>query len=203
MADLVIPGWQEPVEAAVEALPLRFFGDQGLRRVATPIAEVTSDIVELAHRMLVTMEEEDGVGLAAPQVGHSIRMFTHALSDEAPPVLINPEFLEGRGEWVYREGCLSVPGLYYDLVRAEEVFFRAYGLDGEPFTIEATGLLGRVLLHELDHLDGILMVDRLTGDARKNTEAELKSRVNGTLGSGDPFLTGRAIPKLKTSRMVL
>lgn len=203
MADLVIPVWQEPVEAAVEAIPLRFFGDQGLRRVAAPITEVTADIVELAQRMLITMDIEEGVGLAAPQVGRSVRMFIHGLVDEAPQVLINPEFVEGRGEWMYREGCLSVPGLYYDLVRAEEVLFRAYGLDGEEFTIEAEGLLGRVLLHELDHLDGILMVDRLTGDARTNTEAELRSRVNGTLGTGDPFLTGRAIPRLKRKPLAL
>ena len=107
----------EPVEALVEPLPLRFFGDQVLRRVVPPVKDIDGDLVELAERMLVTMEQNNGVGLAAPQVGRTVRMFVHGLGDEAPQVLINPEIVHHDGEWVYSEGCLSLPGLYYELVR--------------------------------------------------------------------------------------
>ena len=194
MADSALEG---PLETLVEPLPLRFFGDQVLRRVATPITEIDGDIAELANRMLATMAEAEGVGLAAPQVGRTVRMFTHALQDEAPMVLINPEIIEVRGEWVYKEGCLSIPGLYYELVRPGEVHLRAWSLQGEELSIECDDLLARVLQHELDHLDGILMVDRLIGQARIEAEIELRQRVAGTLGASDPFLTGRRISRLK------
>lgn len=187
----------EPVEAAFEPLPLRFFGDQVLRRVAKPITDINDEIVELAERMLVTMERSNGVGLAAPQVGKSLRMFTHALADEAPPVLINPTIEARNGEWIYQEGCLSIPGLYYDLVRPQDVYLRAWSLDGRELEIEADGLLGRVIQHEFDHLDGVLFVDRLTGEAREQAALELKARVAGTLGANDPLLTGRPIPGLR------
>ena len=185
------------VEAAAEPIPLRFFGDQVLRRVSEPITEITGDIVELAERMLVTMDVEEGVGLAAPQVGRPVRLFTHALGDLAPTVLVNPEIVELSGEWAYSEGCLSVPGLHYELVRPGTVFLRAWTIEGKEIEIEADELLGRVLQHELDHLDGVLFVDRLTGGARAEATAELTARVAGTLGTSDPFLTGRAIPRLR------
>ena len=188
----------EPQEALVEPFPLRFFGDQVLRRVAPPMAGVDGDVVEFAARMLATMDDAEGVGLAAPQVGRTWRMFTHALPELAPTVLLNPEIVESRGEWVYNEGCLSIPGLYVELVRPKEVHLRAWDLSGAQVDIEADELLARVFLHELDHLDGILMVDRLPpGEVRSAVEVELKARVSGTLGVSDPFLTGRPIPKLK------
>lgn len=189
--------FDEPVEAAAEPLPLRFFGDQVLRRVAEPITDITGDIVELAERMLATQEVEAGVGLAAPQVGRTVRMFTHALAELAPQVFINPEILERSGEWTYNEGCLSIPGLYYDMVRPKVVGFRAYGLDGNLIELEADEILARVIQHELDHLNGVLFVDRLTGEARAAAESELAERVHGTLGTNDPLLTGRPVPGLR------
>ncbi|MDH4146753.1 MAG: peptide deformylase [Acidimicrobiia bacterium] len=187
-----------PVEAATEPLPLRFFGDQILRRVCEPVTAITDDLVELADRMLATMAVEGGVGLAAPQVGRPVRMFAHALAEQAPQILINPELVEfGEEEWVYSEGCLSVPGLFYDMVRPRRVHVRAYGLDGNEFHIEGEDLLGRVIQHEYDHLDGVLCVDRLTGDARRQATAELRQWVVGTLGANDPLLTGRAIAGLR------
>jgi peptide deformylase len=190
----------EPVEAAVEPLPLRFFGDQVLRRMSKPVTDITGDIVELAERMLVTMDEAAGVGLAAPQVGKAVRLFVHALPDQAPPVLINPEIVESSGEWTYSEGCLSIPGLYFDLVRPKIVHVRATGIDGRELEIEGDELLGRVLQHELDHLNGVLFVDRLTGEARAQASLELGARVSGTLGANDPLLTGRPVPALRTNR---
>src|SRR3954451_11560734 len=91
----------EPVEAAVEPLPLRFFGDQVLRRVAGEVTDIDGELVELAERMLETMDEANGVALAAPQVGRSVRMFVHALGEQAPAVLINPEIVASDGEWTY------------------------------------------------------------------------------------------------------
>jgi peptide deformylase len=192
MSDVV-----EPVEAAAEPLPLRFFGDQVLRRVAAPVTDIDGDLVELSERMLATMDQAGGVGLAGPQVGRTVRMFVHALGDQAPKVLINPEIVHGSGEWTYSEGCLSIPGLYFDLVRPGIVHVKATGIDGRELEIEADELLGRVIQHELDHLDGILFVDRLTGEARQQASLELADRVAGTLGANDPLLTGRPVPALR------
>ncbi|MPY94788.1 MAG: peptide deformylase [Acidimicrobiia bacterium] len=189
-----------PVEATAEPIPLRFFGDQMLRRVCEPVTDITGDIIELAERMLVTMQVEEGVGLAGPQVGRTLRIFTHALPDLAPPVLINPEIVDLHGEWSYSEGCLSIPGMHYELVRPGTVHLRAWTIEGEEVEIEADELLARVLQHENDHLDGVLFVDRLTGAARAEATDILAARVAGTLGTSDPLLTGRAIPGLRKPR---
>ena len=190
----------DAVEAEVEPLPLRFFGDQVLRRRSEPVTDIDGGIVELADRMLATMAVEEGVGLAAAQVGRPVRMFTHALEDLAPPVLINPEIVGTSGEWAYSEGCLSIPGLHYELVRPEEVHLRAWTIDGDEVEIEAHELLGRVAQHEIDHLDGILFVDRLAGEARREAAELLGARVSRTLGVNDPFLTGRVVPGLRRPR---
>ncbi len=187
----------DPELPAVDPLPLRFFGDQVLRRVAAPVTEITGEIVELGLQMLVTMEHESGIGLAGPQVGRGLRIFTHGLPELAPPVLINPEIVEWRGEWVYQEGCLSIPGVYFDVIRPKELHLRAWGLDGEEIDLDADELLSRVFQHEIDHLDGILFVDRLQGDDRMAAEVELSGRVAGTLGTSDPFLTGKPIKGLR------
>ena len=177
-------------------MPLRFFGDQVLRRVSAEVADLNGDIVELGQRMLVTMEHGDGIGLAGPQVGRAVRIFTHGLAEQAPPVLINPVIVESRGEWVYQEGCLSIPGLYFDVVRPKEIHLKAWTIEGVEIDIEADDLLARVCQHEIDHLDGVLFIDRIQGEDRTEAEVELRQRVAGTLGTSDPFLTGRAIKAL-------
>jgi peptide deformylase len=184
----------------VEPIPLRFFGDQVLRRVAAPAPDASDELRELGRRMLVTMEREAGVGLAGPQVGAGVRIFTHALPELAPPVLINPQIVESRGEWTYQEGCLSIPGLYYDIVRPKEVHVRALDPDGRELDFDADELLARVVQHEIDHLDGVLFVDLLEGDDRRAAEAELRSRVAGSLGASDPFLTGKPVKALLRRR---
>lgn len=180
-------------EDGPDPIPLRFFGDQVLRRRTPELTDVTGELVELAERMLVTLRVEEGIGLAAPQVGEPLRMFVHALGDQAPAVLINPRIVESRDEWAYTEGCLSIPGLYYELVRPKEVHVRAVGIDGEEMEIEADELLSRVIQHELDHLDGVLMVDHLEGQDRAEALRELGARVKGTLGTSDPFLQGKPV----------
>ena len=186
----------EDLDETIEIMPMRFFGDQALRRVTEPITDVDGAIVDLASRMLATMRDQDGVGLAGPQVGRSLRIFVHKLHDEAPTVLINPQIVESDGEWVYSEGCLSIPGLYYDVVRPERVHIKAINIEGNEFEIEADEFLARVAQHEIDHLDGVLFIDRLTDHDRRDAERELRDRVAGTLGTSDPFLTGRPIRKL-------
>ena len=116
--------------------------------------------------MYDTMYEASGVGLAAPQVGVQKRIFTFDVG-EGPQVLINPEIVEATGEWVYEEGCLSIPGFHFEIVRPKVVTMPGLDLDGNEVIIEGDELLGRVFLHEIDHLDGVLMLDRLDPDERK------------------------------------
>ncbi len=177
-------------------MPLRYFGDQVLRRDAAEVTELNGDIVALGRRMLVTMDHEVGIGLAGPQVGRMARIISHGLPEEAPPVLVNPVVVESSGEWVYQEGCLSIPGLYFDVVRPKQIHLRAWTPEGQEVDIDADELLARVCLHEIDHLDGVLFLDRITPEDRAVAEAELQKRVAGTLGTSDPFLTGRAIRAL-------
>ena len=177
-------------------MPLRYFGDQVLRRHAADVPDITGELVEFGRTMLVTMDHEVGIGLAAPQVGRSIRMLVHGLPEDAPPVLFNPVIVESSGESVYQEGCLSIPGLYIDVVRPSEIHLRAWDDQGNEVDLDADGMLARVVQHEMDHLDGLLFVDRISVEDRITAEAELRKRVAGTLGTSDPFLTGKAIKAL-------
>lgn len=154
-----------------------------LRENAAPVAVVDDNIRQLAFDMFEAMRFFNGIGLAAPQYGHSLRLVVIDVPQEdstgspgealllprMPLALVNPEIIMSSGENVSRdEGCLSVPGVYAPVVRPERVVLRAQILDGEFIEIECGGLLGRCIQHELDHLDGKLFTDRLTsGDARK------------------------------------
>ena len=125
--------------------------------------------------MIETMYDAPGVGLAANQVGVERRMFVYDIGD-GPEVVINPTILESRGEWSYEEGCLSVPDLRWALVRPKEVHLRGVSLDGEEIDIEADELLARCFQHEIDHLDGRLIVERLDPDQRKDAMRILRRR---------------------------
>ena len=150
-----------------QPLPLRFLGDPVLRRKADAVPAVTPEIRDLIEAMFATMYEEEGVGLAAPQVGRSLRLFVVDVESEeeggerVKQVFVNPVILERSGEIVGEEGCLSIPGLRADVKRAAQVVVEATDADGNPFRLEAEGLLARALQHEQDHLDGILFLDRL------------------------------------------
>ncbi len=152
---------------------IRVFGDPVLRKVAEEVAGIDGKLAQLANDMLDTMYAEPGLGLAAPQVGVQRRIFVYDVG-EGPQTLVNPVIGEGRGEWVYEEGCLSVPGLSWDIVRPKEIHLTGYDLDGNEVSIEADELLARLLQHELDHLDGIMLVDHLEGSTRKEAMKRIR-----------------------------
>lgn len=146
-----------------------------LRRVAEEITDIDGRLVRLADDMLQTMYAEPGIGLAAPQIGVGRRLFVYDIGD-GPQALVNPVISETRGEWVYEEGCLSIPGVYWEIVRPKEIHLRGYDLDGNEVSLEADELLSRLFQHELDHLEGVLMLDRLDEDQRKAAKKLLREK---------------------------
>ena len=153
---------------------IRTFGDPVLKTKAAAVTEIDGKIARLVDDMFDTLYESDsGIGLAAPQIGVQKQIFVWDMDDE-PMVVINPEIVESRGEWVYDEGCLSIPGLYVEMLRPNEVLMRGLDLNGNTVEIEASELAGRLFQHELDHLNGVLMFDRMTPDQRKEALAEYR-----------------------------
>lgn len=149
-------------------------GDEVLRIKAEPVAEVTDEIRELIREMFVTMKVEDGIGLAAPQIGKSIRLFVVQADDEVERAFINPQIIETSLETEsYEEGCLSIPKQYEDVIRPSRVTVQALNERGRRFTLEADGLLARVIQHEYDHLDGVLFIDRIDPDKKEKIEKKL------------------------------
>ncbi|HVX16908.1 MAG TPA: peptide deformylase [Acidimicrobiales bacterium] len=155
---------------------IRQYGDPVLKQVAAEVTDIDGALVKLADDMIVTMYEAPGLGLAAPQVGVQKRMFVYDTGDGAHTI-VNPQIIEADGEWAYEEGCLSIPGLSFELVRPNRVHLVGYDLDGNAVSIEAEELEGRCFQHELDHLDGVLFVDRLNGDQRKEARRALRELV--------------------------
>jgi len=148
-------------------------GNETLRVKAVPVEEINDDIRALAAEMFETMEKSDGVGLAAPQIGKSIRMFVLKADDGIKRVFINPQIIETSQEQCsYEEGCLSVPKYYEDVIRPERVTVQARNENGRRFNLEADGFLARVIQHEYDHLDGVLFIDRI--DPAKKAKIEAK-----------------------------
>jgi peptide deformylase len=145
---------------------IRVVGDPVLRQRAAEVTTIDGRLAKLAEDMIVTMYEAPGVGLAAPQVGVEKRLFVYDVGDGAR-TLVNPEIVETEGEWTYEEGCLSVPGLSWAIVRPKQVHLVGVDLDGNDVSIEADELLARCFQHELDHLDGILLLERLESETRK------------------------------------
>src|SRR6187399_592580 len=147
------------------------YPDPRLREVAKPVAEVTPEIRKLVDDMAETMYDAPGVGLAAPQIGENHRIFVIDCAEEDEPsdlrVFINPEIFEKDGQVVWNEGCLSFPGVREEIKRAEHVKVRALDRSGKPFELEAHGLLAVAIQHETDHLNGVLMVDKLNALKRR------------------------------------
>ena len=183
-----------------DILPICHYGNPVLEKVAVPVEAITPEIRLFADQMITSMYEHDGVGLAAPQVGKSIRLITIDTwhSDETVPAtasygerllvplmpvaLLNVEILEFRGDTVtVEEGCLSFPKIFGDVTRPEKIVFKAQLLDGTIVQGEADGLLSRCLQHELDHLNGIVFPDRMTDAARAAIDKELKALKKTTL----------------------
>lgn len=158
--------------------PIRTFGDPVLRTVAEPIDDITSALERLVDDMFETMYEAPGVGLAAPQIGISKAIFVADIG-EGPFVMINPEIVELRDEWIWDEGCLSVPERFWPITRPG--FARARGVDLSGAAVEHSGdeLMGRVLQHEIDHLNGMLLLERLGRRAKKQAMRELRQAALG------------------------
>ena len=143
---------------------VRYLGDPVLREMCREVETIDDDIRALVDDLLETMYAEDGIGLAAPQIGVPLRVFVYDVREDeiAPGVLVNPRIVEATGKQKEIEGCLSIPGLDEVVERSGQVVFEGLDRDGEPVRIGATGLLSRCLQHENDHLDGVLFIDRVS-----------------------------------------
>jgi peptide deformylase len=167
------------------AHPIRTFGDPVLKAKAAAVSDIDGKAARLVDEMFDTLySSELGIALAAPQIGVQKQVFVWELDDE-PRAVFNPEIVESSGEWVYDEGCLSIPGLYVEMVRPKQVLLRGVGLNGEVVEYEADELEARLFQHELDHLHGVLMFDRMTPDQRKAAMAEYR-RLQDDAPAGPP-----------------
>ncbi|PRX98433.1 peptide deformylase [Allonocardiopsis opalescens] len=146
--------------------PIRLFGDPVLRTPAEPVRDFDKELQRLVSDLTDTMLDANGAGLAAPQIGVSLRVFTYNV-DEVVGHLVNPVLDLGEECETGDEGCLSIPDLSFPTSRALRAVAKGFDMHGEPVTIEGTDLLARCIQHETDHLDGILFVDRLDPEQRK------------------------------------
>ena len=146
--------------------PIRLFGDPVLRTPATPVVDFDKELRRLVHDLTDTMLDAPGAGLAAPQIGVGLRVFTWNVEGEVGH-LVNPSLDLSEEIQDGEEGCLSIPGLTFDCRRALSVVAKGFDMHGEPVVLEGSELLARAIQHETDHLDGILFVDRLDRETRK------------------------------------
>lgn len=180
---VVLAGWgahRPDGSLGIVAAPysIRVVGDPVLRSAAAEITDIDGRLVKLADDMFETMYEAPGLGLAAPQVGVGKRLFVYDLDPEdrgEPGVLVNPRIVESRGEWTYEEGCLSIPGMSFEILRPKEVHLVGFDLEGNEVSIEADELTARLFQHELDHLDGVLMTERMDPDTKKAALKEIRA----------------------------
>jgi peptide deformylase len=158
---------------------VRTFGDPVLRRRAEEVTDIDGRLARLVEDMFVTMREARGVGLAAPQVGVPKRLFVYDINDTGPRALVNPVIVEADGRWEHEEGCLSVPGMWFQVTRAKRVVVAGYDLDGREVSYEGEDMEAKLYQHEVDHLDGHLLLERLDEEQRKEAMKELRRRVEG------------------------
>ncbi len=166
-------------------LPLRCYGDPVLRKKAEPVAAITPEIIQLAHDMIETMMANNGVGLAAPQVGHSLRLYVFCdeiLNEEghaelgAPQVAINPVLSHPSKEMEESmEGCLSIPGIRVHVSRPRSIHIRYQNLEGKWIEQELAGFVARVNMHENDHLNGVLHIDRTSAEEKRQVASRLRA----------------------------
>ena len=155
--------------------PIRVHGDPVLKVRCPEVTDVDGALADLARDMLETMYDAPGVGLAANQIGVQKRLFVYDVGD-GPQVVLNPVLSGHRGEWTYEEGCLSVPGLYWPITRPQWVHLTGIDLDGNELSLEGDELLALVFLHEVDHLDGTLLLERLDAEQKKEALRTLRDR---------------------------
>ncbi|MDP8946507.1 MAG: peptide deformylase [Actinomycetota bacterium] len=159
------------------ALDVRRFGDPVLKTRASPVETFDGSLSDLAEAMLATMRKHEGVGLAANQVGRLKRILVAAVEDEEF-VLVNPVVEESAGTTEKEpEGCLSIPGIQVEVDRPTAIRVSAQDASGTPLELQASGLLARILQHEIDHLDGVLILDRTDRESRKAAMREMRERL--------------------------
>lgn len=159
--DIVVPDEFKYLYVQNEERPVVKIPAPVLRQVCREISEVSKKTEAHINAMMAAMRQANGIGLAAPQMGFEERIVIVAPSEMKPLVLINPVITEWHGEQIGQEGCLSVPGLYGDVIRAEAIAVEGFDRKGKPIGFEMSGLPARVVQHEVDHLDGILFIDKV------------------------------------------
>ena len=186
----------------MEAYAIRTYGDPVLRSAAKDIANIDSKLLAVCDHMHEAMVTAQGIGLAAPQVGIQQRFFVYDIEavndlegtegavrrtsrkksksaeESRMGVLINPVITEAEGEWAYEEACLSVPNLSWDIIRPKTIHVSGFDIDGNDVEFEADELFSRLIQHEIDHLDGVLLIDRLDEDTRKAARRALRERLS-------------------------
>jgi len=155
-------------------LPIRKLGDPVLRQPSRAVVEFDRKLRRLIDDMTETMYAAPGVGLAAPQVGLSLRVFVFDDGQTGASCMVNPALLDADGEIVEEEGCLSIPGPFHPTLRAKMIVCRGVDANGKPVEISGEGLLARIFQHETDHLEGKLYIDRLDDEGRRAVLAELR-----------------------------
>lgn len=163
---------------------IRVIGDPVLRTPAADVIDVDGALVRLCEDMFSTMYEALGIGLAAPQIGVQKRFFVYDHGEESG-VVLNPRIVESGGEWAFEEGCLSVPGLSWEIVRPKTIHLVGVDLDGNELSIEADELEARLFQHEIDHLDGVLLVDHLDDEQRRDARRALNELTMDRPGQPD------------------
>jgi peptide deformylase len=172
-------------DVETDLLPIVIWPNRILTKVAAPVEKIDGDIIELSRKMITTMNSSDiGVGLAAPQVGESIRMIVidpvfdpeglEGVNTEEPFALINPSIEASEGSFTDDEGCLSLPGLYYPIERPERIEFQFTTIDGDEVNAVATDFMAKLICHEIDHLDGKLLWDNISRFKREWLKTKFK-----------------------------
>jgi peptide deformylase len=152
-------------------------GDETLRMKAAAVGDIDGEMAALAQDMIEAMRGGHGIGLAGPQVGKLLRIFVTHIDRDQPRVFINPSIVMTSPELTgYEEGCLSIPGMYAEVVRPQTIQVQAWNERGRPFNLEADGLLARVILHEYDHLEGVLFIDRLSELKRERVLSQYEKK---------------------------
>ena len=170
--------------------PIRVFGDPVLRTPADVVVDFDAELRRLVADLTATMDAAPGAGLAAPQIGVGLRVFTYHVGEDEQGHLVNPVLhFPSEEEQDGPEGCLSIPGLSFDCRRRQHVVAHGQNMYGDPVTVEGTALLARCIQHETDHLDGVLFVDRLDAEARKAALREIRAT--------DWFALGLPVPTVK------
>jgi peptide deformylase len=178
------------------AYEIRTFGDPVLKSQAAPITNVDGKLVRLVDDMFTTLHVSgNGIALAAPQIGVQKQVIVWDFGDGERSVIFNPIITDSDGEWVYDEGCLSIPGLYVEIMRPKTVLVTGIDIDGNEVSREADELEARMYQHELDHLNGVLMFDRMDPDQRKAALAEYR-RIQ-RVADGTEGASGRSRRRLR------